>query len=101
MLSAILSTAPGLLILVGLLLAMSVFIIPMFLPSPDDWRSSERLVVFTDWGLSIAAVVMGIGIFIIEIGGPYFGYGNYRYRCTISGLLFAFAGTRIYKSLTN
>ena len=101
MLSVILSTAPGLLILLGLLLAVSVFVIPMFFASPDDWRSSERLVLFTDWGLSIAAAVVGIGVFLVEMGGPSFGFGHYRYRVTISGLLFAFAGTRIYKRVAN
>jgi hypothetical protein len=101
MLSTLLYTAPGLLIMLGLLVGVSVFILPILLPSPDDWKSSERLIIFTDWGLSAAAVVMGIGVLLIELNGYYIGYGTWRNRFLLSGLLFAFAGNRIYKKLTN
>ncbi|WP_285575208.1 hypothetical protein [Geothrix limicola] len=100
MLSSILTTAPGLLILLGMLIGISVFLIPIFLPSPDGWKSSERLTIFTDWGLSVAAVVAGIGVLLIELQGSYIGFGTWRNRFILSGLLFAFAGNRLYQKIS-
>ncbi len=97
LIKAILATAPGLLIALGLGVGLLVFVIPIFIPSPDGWRSAERLILFTDWGLSIAAVVAGIGVLMLELQGNYVGSFSLRQRFLCSGLLFAFAGHRIYQ----
>lgn len=100
MLQSILSTGSGVLILLGLVVGALVFVVPLFLPDPDDLRSSERLLVATDWGLSLAAALIGIGVLLIEVNSSSLGYLSIRNRFLISGFFFAIAGHRVYRRAT-
>jgi hypothetical protein len=95
-LTAIISSLAGRLILVGLAVAFVVFLIPLSFTETDDSRVAERRGAFIDWGITIAAIFIGAGVFLVEdsLFGPGYGYGRYRYG--ISFFFFAIAGQRVY-----
>jgi uncharacterized membrane protein len=99
---AILGTLPGILVLIGILIGFGVLFIPFMLPETHGWREVETRVVQLDWGISAAALLIGIGVLLVELRGYGVGfyYGN-RYRYGLSGLFFYIALRRVYSRISS
>jgi hypothetical protein len=86
-----------LLILAGLVIGVIVFLAPLFMDSAADYRNSDRIVTFNDWGISIAAGVIGVGVLLFEMQGPWANPYYLKYRFAVSGFFFAIAGHRVFR----
>jgi len=98
--SALAGTVPGMLVLLGLAIGGLVILLPLLLPEIRGWREVEQRVVYLDWGISVAAVLLGLGFFLVEIRSLGLGWGyGMRLRFALSGFFFAIAGRRVYSSV--
>lgn len=94
-----LCTIPGFLIATGLLWGVLVLVIPLTWSEADGWRASEKVIVWTDWGISIAAFLIGLGLLTmkLELATSYGPVGNSRFGLT--GLFFYIAFRRAYSRI--
>ncbi len=83
-----LTTPTGMLISVGIVTMLITFLFPLFIPFANTWENTKRLATFTDIGLSISAVLVGLGLFLT---------GIFWFWLT-GGFLFAFDGRRVLPS---
>lgn len=99
---AVLRTFPGFLILLGITIGLSVFIFPFMLPETHGWREVEKRVVQLDWGISAAALLIGLGLLFVELSTDGSGfYYNGRYRFGLSCIFFYIATRRVYSRFSS
>jgi len=90
-----LCTIPGFLIASGLLCGVLVFVLPLTWSESSDWRTTEKLVAWTDWGISIAAFLIAIGLLTMKVEMLMtYGYGG-GYRSGLTGIFFYIAFRRV------
>ncbi|MBI4911727.1 MAG: hypothetical protein HY823_03230 [Acidobacteria bacterium] len=97
----LLKTVPGVLFILGVALGLLVFLAPLFMESPTNTKATDRILLITDWGSTIAATLIGIGLLWIQLEYPTIGGGFGRSRFVIPGFFFAFAGFKTFGGASN
>jgi hypothetical protein len=93
--AALISDPTGILILGGITFILAIFIVPLFLPTPEGWRAVERRVAITDFLFTVAFTILGAGFLSLELMAfkSQWLFPS-RSRLGLSALCFAIAGRR-------
>ena len=93
--AALISDPTGVLILGGITFILAIFIVPLFLPTPEGWQAVERRVAITDFLFTLAFTILGAGFLSLELMAfkSQWLFPS-RSRIGLSVLCFAIAGRR-------
>jgi hypothetical protein len=90
------------LLVLAAIVALLTFVVPWFMAAPTTLKQQDRMMAWTRNGLSIAAVIAGLGFLLgVTATDGYLGpsVGGMRGNLLLAALCFAFAGSRFFKRL--